>query len=53
MDRNYRRISPETLKGLGGRYGASHAVIYASTDWPEPVLYENARYKVVALSTAR
>ena len=33
------------------RFGATHAVLYADTSWDGPVLYENEKFKAVALNT--
>jgi hypothetical protein len=49
MDRNYAAITDELLAEAARRYGASHALLYATTPTPRAPLYTNGTFKVVEL----
>jgi len=49
LDRAYEGVDAATLRRLGARYGASHALLYRATEVDLPVLYANAGYKIVLL----
>jgi len=49
MDRNYQQITDERLTAAARRYGASHALLYASTPSSREPLYRNGTFKVVEL----
>ncbi|MCG8377025.1 MAG: hypothetical protein MI702_11130, partial [Chlorobiales bacterium] len=49
LDTNYRRITPEKILQIVGKYGATHAILYTGTFFPEPAVYENETYKVIDL----
>jgi hypothetical protein len=50
LEENYRMVTDEHLLMLAGRFGASHALLYAKTRTSLPVLYENDSYRLVGLS---
>lgn len=43
----YSVISPEKLKMIAQKYGATYAVLYTKTETTFPVLFENELYKLV------
>jgi len=45
----YRSITDEHLLMLAGRYGATHALLYAETETSLPVVYDNDNYRLVSL----
>ncbi len=49
MKKHYIRSTPEQLQHVGRQYGANYAILYnrTPTDWP--VLYRDARYKLVEI----
>lgn len=50
MQQNYRGILREELRKRAEKFGAHCAVLYASTPWTGPVLYQNEAYKAVLLA---
>jgi hypothetical protein len=46
---HYREVDANTLARSRERYGASYAIVPRTAPTAAPVVYENARYKVLAL----
>ncbi len=49
MDQAYHDISDSALAELAETYGADHALLYAETRTALPVLYSDARWKIVRI----
>jgi hypothetical protein len=49
LDAAYRSVPDEHLRELAREYGATHAVLYATTRTSLPELFANEQYRIVAL----
>lgn len=49
LENAYRSVADAHLLMLAGRYGATHALLYAETATSLPILYENGSYRLVSL----
>lgn len=53
LDRAYRTVTDSHLLRIAGRYGATHALLYADSTTALPQVYADASYKVVRLTARR
>jgi hypothetical protein len=53
LDQAYRAVTDSHLLRIAGRYGATHALLYADSTTALPQVYADASYKVVRLTARR